>query len=898
MSEQNIQILKFLFVQDWQTLNDATSAPIGENFASAAEILNHFQGGQKPSLVLCSLGSKKDLLQIATLIKISKKLSGESAIKLAVVNYSGNKQFEIALQKLGLLDIIEPSINAKGLKFKLNLWMRNLTVSSTKSNLQVKSIKPSEQQKGSEKKVVETNSTFLPAMTTPDDLWIHLKDFECKKILGRWLVRLMGPSPYVAQWSEVENKPGVWKFEFREGQRSEYLSGSGNWFFKGEQKPDFNWKENIWYFTGDTIDLFYFDEEVLPRLQLKNRQLAICENSNAALNKEQVIRNSFDKDLVFKKDVERLSNLEGKGGPDDLNGDAQLAEGGKGEASNSDEIQGKLKGKSQTSTQEGYLKSKEGGSEVIENEAQKDSPKERSSLKDPNFHNLQGKGKTDQLHSSDLKSKKSDANVKSIDDKFLEKSDSKLEESLKKTQKHGPQPMGEKELSEFKKALPEKIMEGDKGGSYSGKSGAEESKSGAYKSKESSSSAQSPEAKEGRNLKETAAQEYNDLNGKGKTDRLDRPNLHGKSKSDGDIGVDPLSMKLKEQEKAKPGFSSMKNVAEDLRDLNGKGKTDHLQHKDLSGKNKSEGDIGSDPLQMKLNEAEARKGNLGGKSSTDHLDHHGKKGPSSGGPKEGELQDYDNKNHKHETKYKGRLEAEKFDAKEGRKNQYREGEQDGFMGGGHGTEHLAKNYGTKEDSEVGTEKLDRSALGAKIKKSQEQEKGRSPHLNKEGPKKGKSSSGEDLDLNFEEVTDEKILPFKKPEFDSAALKDLKDSLHDPATEAADLLQTAILKAKIFKGDVSEGCKLDDFFEDTLMFELSGQSEFIDDVGVDLEIDYNGKKVNLKLKGVVTASDTFSGSTYLSVHVDEKENPDFSEFLNVYETRQKHITDFLMKVKGL
>lgn len=895
MSDQ-IQILKFLFVQNWKPLEDSGVISSDEKFANTPEILTYIQSGEKPSLVLCSLGSKNDLIQIATLAKIMKKAK-DLPLKVAVVNFCGNKQFEMALQKLGILDIIDPSVTPKALKFKLNLWTKNLTATSNKSSFQMKSLKSSETQKANEKKVVESNSTFLPAMKTPDDIWIHQKEFECKKILGRWLIRLMGPSPYVAQWVEVENKPGVWKFEFREGQRTDFLSGSGNWFFKGDQKPDFNWKENIWYFSGENVDLFYFDEEVFPRIQLKNRQLAICENSQAAVAKESVIRDSFDKDLVFKKDVERLSNLEGEGGTDEIDGSTQLAEGGKSAKNEAEEIQGKLKGKSETTSQEGYLKSKDGKSESTGEDSQKALSKDNKPSESPRFHNLHGKGKTDQLNQSELKNKKVDEETSEAD-KFLERSDKKLEEKIQNSQKPKPAVIDEKQFSDLKKALPEKEREGDKGGSYAGKSQTDNEGPGHYQNKNPQQQSNASESKDAKPREASAAKEYNDLGGKGKTDHLNNPNLQGKSKAEGDIGTDPLALKLKEQEKKQPGFASMKNVAEELKDLGGKGKTDHISQKDLSGKNKGEGDIGTDPLALKLNEAEKKKGNLGGKSSTDHYDHTGKKGAGSGAHREGDLQDYENKNHAHETKYKGHLEAEKFDAKEGRKNQYREDEQDGYMGGEHNTDRLKKNYGTKEDSAVGTDKLDRSALGARLKKALEEEKARSPHLAKELERKARDQHSLDVDIEFEEESEGNVLPFQKPEFDAAALRDLKETLHDPTQEANDLLQTAILKAKITKDDVTQTCKFDDFFEGTMIFEFSVETSFSEDVGVDLELDYAGRKVNLKLAGVVTSSESHSGATFLSVQVNEKESEELSEFMNIYEARQRDITNFLMKVKGL
>lgn len=897
MSGQNLQILQFLFVQNWKPLDEA--GVITENkFANCPEIVTHLQSDERPGLILCSLGSKKDLMQIATLLKIAKKLNRESGLKLAVVNFSGSKQFEVALQKLGILDIIDPTINAKGLKFKLNLWIKNLTASANKSAFQMKSLKAAEGQKQNEKKVVESNSTFLPAMTTPDDIWLHLKEFECKRILGRWLIRLMGPSPYVAQWVEVPNKPGVWRFEFREGQKQDFLSGEGNWFFKGDQKPDFNWKENIWYFAGDTIDLFYFDAEVLPRLQLKDRQLAICENSPAALKKEEAIRNSFDKDLVFKKDVERLSDLEGKGGADDLDQDAIHASGAEGDAEAEGDLKGNLKGKSETSKSAGHLRSRDAGSDdVIENTPEATRAKEERE-REQQSGNLQGKSKTDHLEQNDLKGNNKDEETKRRESPFASRAPQESPESTSEDGKPKLAAKVDREQSRPAKEAAESLREEDKGGSYAGKSSTDNHGKNHYGSKKKDG----PEASESddpRAAHESLSAEASDLHGKGKTDHVNRPNLQGKTKSEGDVGVDPLSLKLKEQEKSGPGFSSMKSGTDELRDLGGKGKTDHLTQKDLSGKNKGEGDIGTDPLALKLNEGNEKKGNLGGKSSTDHLDSLGKKGPGAGAHRDGEQQDYDNKNHTHETKYKGHLEAEKFDAKEDRKNQYREDEQDGYMGGGHGTSHLKKNYGSKEDSAVGTDKLDRSALGAKLSKKEEEERARSPHLSKPTPEgKASGASESDEDLDFSETTDGNVLPFKKPEFDAAALADLKESLHNPETEAQDLLQTAILKAKIVKGSREEACKFDDFFDGLMMFELSSETEYRDDVGVNLELDYDGKIVNLSLKGTVTSSESHSGSTYLSVQVEEKENPDFPEFLEVFETRQRHITEFLMKVKGL
>jgi len=303
MEQQSIY--KFLFRSEFKTLNEALqiktnlSAQASENSDELVKSLSSASSG----LVVCALKEKADLIELATFVKICKKNSKICPNKILVVNFSGDKQFEKAILRLGISDIVEPTVNAKSLRFKIDFLMRSLSAQAKQQTPMGNTSQATgrDEAKSPERKV----SDHLPNWTTPleceDDIWILRNDIDCKKVLTRWLVKFMGPSPYVAQWVD-SGTPGVWRFDFKEDNRV-FIFGHGAWFFRGEQKPEFIWSENNWLFTGSSFELLYKEGETIhQRLKLKDRSLTICKNSDFAKTKIQKIIESFNKELVFRND--------------------------------------------------------------------------------------------------------------------------------------------------------------------------------------------------------------------------------------------------------------------------------------------------------------------------------------------------------------------------------------------------------------------------------------------------------------------------------------------------------------------------------------------------------------------------------------------------------------------
>jgi hypothetical protein len=339
-------ILKFLFRSEYKFLSDALntkSANETQSFQNVADLISFF-GTVPVGVVVAALNDKNDLLQIVTFFKFSKKFSSSVSVKILVINFSGDVQFEKALSRVGILDVVDQRAQSKALKFKIDFLLKSLT-GQAKNIGQSMGNSPSSALGDSNSQAIKLSESiphWVDPINCKDDIWVTRHEQDCKKVLKRWMIKLMGPSPYVGQWVE-SRAPGIWKFQFNFDEE-EYISGKGLWFYAGENKPEFVWTENVWMFAGATFELFYKDgKDIVTRVKLKNNKLKIAKNSEHAKSKVRKIIQSFDKDYIIQKELHnsaelelidqdrrKYENLEGKGQTDKINS-APLA--GKGETS-------------------------------------------------------------------------------------------------------------------------------------------------------------------------------------------------------------------------------------------------------------------------------------------------------------------------------------------------------------------------------------------------------------------------------------------------------------------------------------------------------------------------------------------------------------------------------------
>jgi len=333
--EHSLSISTFLFQEDWEILQEANGQGAQfeiEKFSSVVEILTYMMV-QPASLIVTAIQTREDILKLAELIKKTKAQKLPGAFKFVAVNFSYKREYEVALVKLGIQDVVTPPISVKALRHKIDLWMKNLEAKLPKSQ-EKKGLSKGNKDKSKEERSLQSfeKVKWISPLTLEDDIWIVKNKMHVKQLLGKWLIKIMGPGPFAGEWELVRGQKKIWKFNLNKESQDFYLGGKGTWCFEGDQRPEFIWKDNLWFFMGKSPSLFYQDEsEVIYRFRVENGNLMIPENSIQARTKEQIIVDSFDQELRLRKeqnsgefeqsfDEDRfLKNLEGNGQTDELN---------------------------------------------------------------------------------------------------------------------------------------------------------------------------------------------------------------------------------------------------------------------------------------------------------------------------------------------------------------------------------------------------------------------------------------------------------------------------------------------------------------------------------------------------------------------------------------------------
>lgn len=882
MSNDSIPILKFQFREDFKALKDSLNIQPGyqvEDFNSANDLATYLST-TNAGLVISSLKTRDDLIQLATFMKVVKKVAKETMVKVVVINFSHDKNFEKAIAKIGIQDVVEPGINTKALKFKLDFWMKSLNVQikNSPSKDGPKVVKPNDSGKNGEKGKISDQS--VPQWTDPldleNDIWLIKSENDAKKVLSKWLVRLLGPSPYVGQWIEV--KGGLWRFDLKDHERDMYLSGDGAWFFSGEQKPEFVWKENVWLISGDTFDLYFRDPNTIQsRLKAKDKALTVSKNSMFAKTKEQMIVESCDKELVFKRESENLSSMEGK--------------------NKTDQINGNLQGKSKTD---------QAGGENLQGKSKTDQI---------NGDPLQGKSKTDQLSGGSLQGKTKSGADKSGNLKGeLESSERISNEELDQKTKTGKESSywngknaykneeGKADFDVKKDGVREgtlldmdasnlKIEKNYKNSSEAQKYDPASLKEGGISGK-STTDHLSSHYNNNRSDKETKQTEQKGpvLSGKSETDKL--ASHYGNKVKTG-------SEKDKE-EKEKADHRGMSEPEKQKSDYSGKSSTDKL-----SGHYKNAKESSAPETQAK-EEATAQELNNKGPSATDNES----KDPSSKSTKTSEKESAFND----DDNYFAKKAPNK--AQEGKEEDYYSESKKNVNSSGTkkqdaDDEFLSKSKTPLVKSFEGNEKYS-------LNERKVSSKGLTHGQNEQDLKPTKDSPAEVTD-NFDELI-KKNRPEKVNVAESTA-DNIDDKVQNEGASIVSLGQARDEKAKAKSPDearldeISQDakvtavilsqakkieCSLDDFFEDTIVFSTTDtQLNKNTKVSMNMSFKFLDKETKLNIEGdIQSVEGVEDGTNYVTVSISKDNIEVFNSFMKLYQARQKHITEFLAKAKGV
>ena len=112
------------------------------------------------------------------------------------------------------------------------------------------------------------------------------------------------------------------------------------------------------------------------------------------------------------------------------------------------------------------------------------------------------------------------------------------------------------------------------------------------------------------------------------------------------------------------------------------------------------------------------------------------------------------------------------------------------------------------------------------------------------------------------------------------------------------IRSAVVTSILVQDSIKVHCTLDDFFEQTIIFETV-QTGIVKskDIVLDLNFNYMDKTTSFVFKGKVVEVETHGSSNYIIIEISSQNASDFDAFMKLYNTRQENINFFLNAAKG-
>ncbi len=292
-----VSVIKFLFTKEHRVLDEILlgyrSRP--EHFeveeCRISQELATILSAAERGVVLASLRSKDDLSQIAAFMKKDSKLLGKIPFKFLIFDYTRDANFQQLLLKMGIREILNPEVNPKALRHKIEL----LTLAVGGAKLEAPA--------GAGKKDTGPRIDWGPPLDLEDDIWLVDNPHTIRNLLSSWTLHVKGPSPNIGRW--LRDSQESWVFDVREEEREIFSPSGGRWRLRGQKIPEIDWDGQFWSFRGSQFELFFEAPSVrVTKIRAEAQAILIAKNSMNGEIKRSFIEESFKTKYVFKSDDE------------------------------------------------------------------------------------------------------------------------------------------------------------------------------------------------------------------------------------------------------------------------------------------------------------------------------------------------------------------------------------------------------------------------------------------------------------------------------------------------------------------------------------------------------------------------------------------------------------------
>ncbi len=607
------------------------------NYQSVRDVkLNLSKQGH--GIVVFHIKNKTDLKEVVSLLRSLKGLQRKKLLKTVCILGKRNNKVEDVLRRYGCHDVLELTTSCKCISHKIDFLSHSL-IKELEENQRTNNFKSAKSNYKKENLEKKDDFVQVDPLEIESDCWVISSSADYKRILKTYLIRIIGPSPHIGKWIELEGKSNVglkkdefstWEFILNDKNDKSFVRSNGSWFFYGS-KPDFDWKVQRWRFSSERPHLYFSSDsnEVVSKIEYTDGQVELANNSKYALSLKDKILQTCSSDFNFSRDKEKKDKektlsenkelegkLKGKGQTEHL-GDNKL----KGKSSTNDIDSGPLSGRVENSTKtdnplDGELGTDKLTNDPLSNKKNKTDDLSTNPLVGDVSNNpqgqdlLDGKLSTDKLTRDPLSNKKNKTQDLSSDP-LARDVNSKAGGQDELDGKLGTDKLTRDPLSNKKNKMQNPIA-APLIGDISDENKKEEALAGAFgtdkitrdplSNKEKTKS--NPRSDDMKGHVGAATKEKEDHASKAKTDRINR---------------DPLSNKMNDESK-EDSLDGQVSKAKNEDSLSGKARTDNIKNDPLSNSRSALEKKQASDLEANVETQAQTKDPLSGKGEADNVD--------------------------------------------------------------------------------------------------------------------------------------------------------------------------------------------------------------------------------------------------------------------------------------
>lgn len=263
----------------------AVYMPIGDSFKKIREQLSQdkafspeeFSSGPElatmlttvpVALVVFHLFKTDHVVKHVTILKTFQDAIKAGRVKPVLIHGRIPDDIINVYQKYGCREFVKEPVTFKSISFKFKKILSTLEAKLKKRDSKEIELKRGQaNNKNASYGDNEKKKAAFKWIDTPNfesDCWLF-DALDPRWVMGKWMVRVRGPSPSIGKWIFVEEKEKrksdqlLWRWEFRDpAEGNQFTKVAGSWFMRG-RKPDFIGEQ--WVFVSSLLEMRFLDAE-------------------------------------------------------------------------------------------------------------------------------------------------------------------------------------------------------------------------------------------------------------------------------------------------------------------------------------------------------------------------------------------------------------------------------------------------------------------------------------------------------------------------------------------------------------------------------------------------------------------------------------------------------------